>query len=174
MYDSSLGLQAKRLMLKDLQHQAASRDEQILTTMNYVRQMDADLGLFEEEQKDRMQVDEMLWDEQRAYAREKEVHNADAYMDAIEQELLKVERERNQVRDFMKYIINIDHHHGTAASCRHGQRQSQRQQRRHRLHGQDGPEQRDRRVPAQKKTEREKPEQQVQPGSHRPRRGTTT
>ena len=116
VYDSSLGLQAKRLMLRDLEQQAAGRDDQILTTMNYVRQMDADLRLFEEEQKDRMQVDEMLWDEQRAYYREKEVNNADTYMDAIEQELIKVEQERNQVRDFMKYIVNIDHHYGTAVS----------------------------------------------------------
>jgi len=121
-------------MLRDLEQQAAARQEQILTAVNYVRQMDADLRLFEEEQKDRMQVDEMLWDEQRAYSREREVHNADAYMDAIEQELVKVEHERNQVRDFMKYIVNIDHHSGTALSPRHDEEQTQRRQKHHRIH----------------------------------------
>ena len=73
---------------------------------------DDDINVFERELRSRNDQLDDLWEEQRAYRWDLENIESEKYCDSLEEEVRKIDRERNEVRDFMKYIVNIDHHYG--------------------------------------------------------------
>lgn len=99
-------------MVDDLNQQQRAKWEEIDTYKNYQRQLDQDFHIYEHELREREREDDALYDQQLALQREKENFQTDLYLDSLEGELRKVEEERGQLKDFMKYMINIDHHFG--------------------------------------------------------------
>jgi len=113
--DGSIGLRKKKVHLQDLDELQRAKWEEINTYKNYQRQMDEDIFYLDRELRERERDDDALFDEQKGLQRAREELNAEKYMDSIEGELRKIEEERSQLRDFMQYIVNIDHHYGTNA-----------------------------------------------------------
>ena len=111
--DGSIGLRKKKVHLQDLDELQRAKWEEINTYKNYQRQMDEDIFYLDRELRERERDDDALFDEQKGLQRAREELNAEKYMDSIEGELRKIEEERSQLRDFMQYIVNIDHHYGT-------------------------------------------------------------
>lgn len=111
-YDSSLAVAKKQHMIDNMRYLENVKEEELGTLRNMNRAMDDDLKLLDAELKDRQRLDEQLYEEERALQRERENFQADKYLDSIEEQLAKMEQERNHVKGFMQYVIDKDHQAG--------------------------------------------------------------
>ena len=82
-------------------------------TRGMARNLDDDIHVLDRELKDRQLMDDDLWQEQLALQRSKEMLGADKYMDSLDDELRRLEQDRSEARDFMKYIVSIDSHYSS-------------------------------------------------------------